>query len=70
MSGGTGTAELRGCGVIDLHYHSKYSGCLFCFELEMGWDGNEWATRRSLDGSLGGDEVWVLVTMAVHRGLI
>jgi hypothetical protein len=34
----------------------------------LGWD--EWATRRSLDGSLGGDEVWVLVTMAVHRGLI
>jgi hypothetical protein len=39
VSGGTGTAELRGCGVIDLHYHSEYSGCLFCFELEMGWDG-------------------------------
>lgn len=36
---GTGTAELRGCGVVDIHYHSGYSVSLFRFELEIVWDG-------------------------------
>jgi hypothetical protein len=43
-------------------------GMFVLFELGIG--GMGWATRRRLDGSLGGDDVvWVLVAIVVHGGL-